>query len=177
MSQTVPFQVVIATQVVPKQPFANLYQHIRQRDPKLAETIDSLAVPPNLQSNLVNPLQCFTAIFSAAIPGATTNWGNVLSNVPTDKSLYLPILAYANVDVPSSTDVIIDIQVSHDESAHFFSILNPPGLITIPAGQNFSLQIVSFVKGAYLRNLDLVYFQMTSAAFDGGNITGNLLFQ
>ena len=176
MSQTIPYQTVTGVAIVPKQPFAHLYQHIRQRDPKLAETIERLATPNSLSNNLTNPLQGIEFIFPSPAPGDTTNWANVLSNVPTDTSMYFPVIAYANVSSPSSTDVTIDIQVSHNGGVNFITLLNSP--LVIPATTNIMVSpTVTFAQGAYLRNLDLVYAQLTSAAFDGNNITIEILFQ
>ena len=176
MSQTIPFQVATGASIVPKQPFAHLYQHIRQRDPKLAETLERLAQPASLQNNLANPLQGIEFIFPNPSPGDTTNWANILSNVPTDMSMYFPVIAYANVAGASSTDVELDIQVSHDGGAHFISVLTAP--IIIPASSNVVKEpITTFAQGAYFRNLDLVYGQLTSLAFDGFNITMEILFQ
>src|ERR1017187_6575398 len=128
----VPFQVVTGSAIVPPQPFAHLYQHIRQRDPKLAETIDRLAQPATLQNNLSNPLQGIEFIFLTPTSGATTNWANVLSNDPTDMSMYFPLIAYANVAVGAAADITLDIQVSHDGGNNFISLLNSP--LIIPAG-------------------------------------------
>jgi len=174
--QTVPFKVVVGTQVVPQQPFAHLYQHIRQRDPKLSETLDRLSQPASIQNNLSNPIQGIEFIFTSPSPGDKTNWANVLSNVPTDMSMYFPIIAYANVVSASATDVWVDIQVSHNGGVNFISLLNSP--LIIPATLNIMTSpAVTFAQGAYLRNLDLVYAQLTSAAFTGGGITAEILFQ
>jgi hypothetical protein len=173
---TKPFQVVTGSNIVPQQPFAHLYQHIRQRDPKLAETIDRLAQPAALNNNLSNPLQGIEFVFLDPLPSDKTNWVNVLSNVATDESLYYPLIAYANVTASSSTDIELDIQISHDGGLNFISIL--ANLIIIPAGDLIMTKpLITFTQGAYLRNLDLVYAQLTSSAFDGGSITLELLFQ
>jgi hypothetical protein len=174
--QTVPFQVVTGSAIVPQQPFASLYQHIRQKDPKLAETLDKLAAPAQLNNNLSNPLQGIEFIFSSPSPGDMTNWANVVSNVPTDMSMYFPVIAYANIVSPSSTDVELDIQVSHNGGVNFISILNSP--LIIPATKNIMISpAITFAPGSYLRNLDLVYAKLTSADFDGANITAEILFQ
>ena len=171
-----PFQVVIGTSITPKQPFAQLYQHVRQRDPKLGEAIDRLAAPLSTTDNLANPLQGIEFIFAAATPGAKTNWANVMSNVPTDMTMYFPLIAYGNVTTSSSSDVEIDIQVSHNGGANFVTLLNAP--LVIPAGDLvMKAPITTFTQGAYLRNLDLVYAELTSGSFSGGTITMELLFQ
>jgi hypothetical protein len=175
MSQTMPFQVVTGVSITPKQPFSSLYQHITQRDPKLHETLDRLAQPADLTNNLSNPLQALNFVFLKPMPSSKTNWANIVSNVPTDQSMYFPVLLIANVDAVSSTDIIVDIQISHIDGVSFITILNAP--IKIPAGSLGPIQVLNFAQGAYLRNLDFVFAELTSVAFDGGNITVTLLFQ
>lgn len=176
-AQTIPFQVVVGTEIVPQQPFAHLYQHIRQRDPKLSETLDRLSQPANIQSNLSNPLQCFTFILPSPSPGdKTANYAEVMSNVPNDMNMYFPISLDGNVVTPSSTDIQIDIQISHDGGVNFISLLAAPFIIgagnLIPTSPT-----VTFAQGAYLRNRDIVYGQLTSGAFTGSGLTFELLFQ
>jgi hypothetical protein len=176
MAQQTPFQVVVGSNIIPQAPFAALYQHVAQKDPKLHETLDRLAQPANISNNLSNPLQGIEFIFPSPEPGAVTNWANVLSNVPTDTTMYFPVIAYANIVSPSSTDVELDIQVSHDGGLNFISILNSP--LIIPASANIMKSpTITFAQGAYFRNLDLVYGQLTSSDFDGDNITMEILFQ
>jgi len=182
MQQTVPFQVATGAAITPVAPFAHLYQHIRQRDPKLAETLDRLAAPASITNNLSNPIQALTAKFPAPSPGDTTDYANVLSNVPTDTTMYFPIIAYANIVTSSSTDVQVDILISHYDFVNntnplqFASILNGP--LVIPATTNTLVSpIFNFGPNAYLMNLDIVYFQLISAAFDGALLTAELLFQ
>jgi len=177
MAQTIPFKVVTGVEVVPKQPFEHLYTHTKQRDPRMYETINRLAEPTNLNPNLSNPLQCFTFIMLAPAAGDRTgNNGEVMSNVPTDMSIYYPISLDGNIVTPSSTDVEIDIQISHDGGNNFVSLLEQNFII--PAGSLIPTQpTVTFAKGAYLRNRDLVYGQLVSLAFDGAGITYELLFQ
>jgi hypothetical protein len=177
MAQTKPFQVVTGTAIIQKQPFGQLYQHIKQRDPKLHETLDALAKPPQLSSNLSNPLQVLTFGLGSPATGDTTPWATVLSNVPDDQSTYMPLILMGSVRVPSSTDISLDFQVSHDQGANFVSILNSPFII--PATQNVPgpLGLITFAPGTYFRNLDLAYMQFLSAAFDGADINCSLMFQ
>ena len=175
MSETVPFQIVTGANITPKQPFAHLYQHVRQRDPKLAETIDKLAQPQSLSSNLANPLQLLTFRMSSPSEGDVTPWPSIMSNVPTDTTLYYPLVAYGTVRVLSSVDVTVDTQVSHDGGNNFVSIFND-GLI-IPAGSHVSKQIVSFAPGAYFRNLDIVQGVCLTPGFNGTDIEWQVLFQ
>jgi hypothetical protein len=176
MAQNIPFQIVTGTQIVPQAPFASLYQHISQKDPKLHETLDRLAMPAQVSNNLSNPLQGIEFIFPLPSSGDITNWANILSNVPTDTTMYFPVIAYANIISPSSTDVELDIQVSHTGGSSFISVLNSP--LIIPAGANIMTSpTITFAQGAYFRNLDLVYAQLTSEAFDGAMITAEILFQ
>ena len=175
MSETTPFKVVTGTKITPKQPFAHLYQHVRQRDPKLAETIDKLAQPESLSSNLANPLQVLTFRMSSPSEGDATPWPSVMSNVPTDTTQYLPLVAYATVRVLSTVDVTVDIQVSHDGGNNFTSIFNAG--LTIPAGSHVSQQIVSFAPGAYFRNLDIVQGVCLTSGFNGTDIEWQVLFQ
>lgn len=173
-AQTTPFKIVTGVAVIPQQPFEHLYQHVRQRDPKLGETLERLSAPTQLNNNLSNPLQCFTFILPSG--GSTANWGEVMSNVPTDESMYFPISLDGNIITPSSTDVEIDIQVSHDGGANFISLLANPFII--PASAHIPPQpMISFAVGAYLRNRDLVSGAVTSGSFDGAGLTFELLFQ
>lgn len=177
MAQTIPFKVVTGTKIIPKQPFAYLFQHIIQRDPKLHETLQNLSEPTNTTDNLSNPLQSFTFIMPLPSPGdKTDNYGMVMSNVPTDMSMYFLISLDGNLVTASSTDVEIDIQVSHNGGINFISLLAQPFIISagdlIPTSPT-----IAFAQGAYLRNRDLVYGQLTSSSFDGAGLTFELLFQ
>lgn len=172
MTQTKPFQIVTGASITPKQPFAYLYQHVRQKDPKLAETLDNLAQPASLSSNLSNPLQCLTAILTIS---GQSNWSNIVSNVPNDETNYFPVIAVANVDSSYGSDITIDIQVSHDGGNTFTTILN--SLITIPSGQTGPIQVLTFAEGSYFKNLDLVVAINDTSDYSGGAITVNLLFQ
>jgi hypothetical protein len=176
MAQRVPFQVVTGVAIVPKQPFGQLYQHIKQRDPKLSETLDKLAQPASLQNNLTNPLQIITFGLGDPSTGDTTPRAQVMSNVPTDQSMYFPLCLYGNVAESSSTDVQLDIQISHNSGVNYISLLNAP--FVIPSGALVPVdEIITFAPGAYLRNLDLVYMEFLSGAFTGQSINVSLLFQ
>ena len=86
------------------------------------------------------------------------------------------MISYANVTASSSTDIELDIQISHNGGANFISLLDAP--VIIPATTLICKgPTITFAQGAYLRNFDLVYATLTSAAFDGGSITLELLFQ
>ena len=174
--QTQPYKVVTGVAITPQQPFEHLYTHVKQRDPKLYETISRLSTPANLTPNLSNPLQAITFVLSLPAPGDKTNRVTVMSNLSTDESMYFPVSLDGNLVLASSTDVNLDIQVSHDSGANFISLLAQ--VFTIPAGSLVPINpTISFAKGAYLRNRDLVYGQLTSSSFNGSEITYTLLFQ
>jgi len=171
-----PFKVVTGTEILPKQPFNSLYQHVIQRDPKLHETLDRLAEPPNLTSNLANPLQVLTFGLGNPATNDTTPWVTVLSNDPTDITQYFLLALTGSVRVTSSTDIKLDIQVSHNFGVNFISLLNSNFVIS--AGNHVPVnEIITFADGAYLRNLDLVYMKFISAAFNGADINVSLMFQ
>jgi hypothetical protein len=176
MAQITPFQVVTGVAVVPQAPFGQLYQHVKQRDPKLSETLDKLAQPANVQPNLTNPLQMITFGLGNPSTGDTTPRAQVLSNVPTDQTMYFPLCLYGNVATPSSTDIELDIQISHNSGVNYTTLL--ASNFIIPAGELVpTVEIITFAEGAYLRNLDLVYMEFLSSTFDGLSINVSILFQ
>lgn len=176
MTQTTPFKVVTGVAVIPQQPFAHLYQHVRQRDPRLAETLERLSAPTNIQNNLSNPLQMLTFGLSSPVTLDTTPWATILSNVSTDETNYFPLIINGSVRLVSTTDVQLDFKVSHDNGTNFVSLLNSPFII--PATTNVPVgNLVGFAPGSYLRNHDRVYMQLLSAAFDGADINCDLMFQ
>lgn len=176
MVRTTPFQVVTGTEIKPKQPIAHLYQHIRQRDPKLVETLDALSKPASLESNLANPLQVLTFGLANPVTNDQSPWIRILSDAIDDKTLYFPILINGVVRLVSSTDVELDFLVSHDGGSNFISLLVNP--FVIPSGQHIPVDdSVVFAQGSYLRNKDIAYMQFLSAAFDGTDINCDLMFQ
>jgi hypothetical protein len=176
MAQSTPFQVVTGVAVVPQAPFGSLYQHVKQRDPKLSETLDKLSQPANVQPNLTNPLQILTFGLGNPSTGDTTPRAQVLSNVPTDQTMYFPLCLYGNVAASSSTDIELDILVSHNNGVNYITLLTSNFII--PAGDLVpATEIITFAEGAYLRNLDLVYMEFLSSAFDGQSINVSLMFQ
>lgn len=176
-----PFKVVTGISTVKKQPFAQLYQHIKQRDPKLSETLDRLAVPEQVDSSLSNPLQSIQILMQKPMLFDFTNSVPIVSNLITDQTNYFPVVAVMIADIPTSGDSTLDIQVSHDSGVSYASIF--PAGITCPGGSKGPSITTSFTQGTYFKNLDFVRAQLLASTFDvdgridGFNLTCILLIQ